>query len=66
MMLGVLVLVKERQESPFCDVLFFGISGLVLVGCLGFLLFLGFAGSVFFLSSFFSCFGVLFVYFPYA
>jgi len=42
-----------------------GFVGWFLLGCLGFLLFLGFAGSVFFLSFFF-CFGVLFVYSMYA
>jgi hypothetical protein len=36
MMLGVLVLVRERQENPCCDVLFSGFCGLVLVRVLGF------------------------------
>jgi hypothetical protein len=43
-----------------------GFVGWFLLGCLGFLLFLAFAGFVLFLSSFFFCFGALFVYFMYA
>jgi hypothetical protein len=42
-----------------------GFVGWFMLGCLGFLMFLGFAGSVFLLS-FFLCFGVIFVYFLYA
>jgi hypothetical protein len=44
MMLGVLVLAGARQEGPCYDVMVFGFCGLVMMGCLGFLLYLGFAG----------------------
>jgi len=50
MMLGVLVLAEARQEGPCYDVLFSGFCGLVPVRVLGCPPFLGFAGSVFFLS----------------
>jgi hypothetical protein len=50
MMLGNLVLAGARQEGPCCDVLFSGFCGLVPVRVLGCPPFLGFAGSVFFLS----------------
>jgi len=50
MMLWVLVLAGARQEGPCCDVLFSGFCGLVPVRVLGCPPFLGFAGSIFFLS----------------
>jgi hypothetical protein len=59
MMLGVLVLVRERQENPCCDVLFSGFCGLVLVRVLGFPPFFCFAGSVFFLFLFWYSFCIL-------
>jgi hypothetical protein len=43
------------------NVMVFGFCGLVILRCLGFLLYLGFAGV--FPSLFFSCFGVLFINF---
>jgi hypothetical protein len=62
MMLEVLVLAGSRQEGLCCHVLFSGFVGWFQLGCLGFLPFLGFVGYVLFRSSFFFCFGVIFVY----
>jgi hypothetical protein len=78
MMPGVLVLAGARQEGLYCDVIVSRFCGLVMLGCLGFHLFL--VSRVFFLSSlflsffififyffiFFPCFVVIFVYFLYA
>jgi hypothetical protein len=65
MMPGVLVLAGARQEGPCSDIIVSGFCGLVLLGCLDFLLFLGFAG-VFPLFPLFSYFSVIFIYFLYA
>jgi hypothetical protein len=53
---------KRALVVMYCSL---GFVGWFMLGCLGFLMFLGFAGSVFLLS-FFLCFGVIFVYFLYA
>jgi small-conductance mechanosensitive channel len=53
-------------RAKACGVLFSGFCGLVLVRVLGFPSVFGFCGFfIFFLSSIFFCFGVLFVYFMY-
>jgi len=66
MMLRVLVLAGARQECPCCDVMVSGFCGLVLVGVFGFHSVFVFCRCFFIFSLFFSCFGVLFVYFLYA
>jgi hypothetical protein len=63
MMPGVLVLVGVRQVGTCCDVIVSGFCGLVLLCCLGFLLFLGFAGVFFFLSTLFSFFFFFFFWY---
>jgi hypothetical protein len=65
-MLRVLVLARERQDSPCCDVLFSGFCGLVPVRVLRFPPVFGFCGFCFFLFSLCFYFSVFFVYFLYA
>jgi hypothetical protein len=60
MMPGVLVQVGARQEGACCDVIVSEFCGLVLLGCLGFLLF--WVLLVFFLSFLFFLVFVLFLY----
>jgi hypothetical protein len=62
MMPMVLVIARARQEGCCCDVMIYGFCGLVMLGCLDFILYLGFT-SVFPLLSIFSYFGVIFVHF---
>jgi hypothetical protein len=40
----ILVLAEARQEGPYFDVIVSRFYGLVMLGCLGFLLYLGFTG----------------------
>jgi hypothetical protein len=64
MMLEVLVLAGERQDSPCCDVLFSGFCGLVPVRVLGFPPIFGFCKICFlsfFLFLFWCPFYILFV-----
>jgi hypothetical protein len=63
MMLEVLVLARARQEGPCCDVMISGFCVLVLLGCLSFLLYLGFAGVFLLYFFLFWCsFCILFVF----